>query len=76
MLLARQAFALLLISFFAFFQQVVIEPTTFMQCLVELLFLALGWIDAKLKHLTHTHIMSLNTTFVKQGAAIHPPSFS
>src|SRR6266566_2254309 len=69
--IARERLPLLFIGFFAFLQQVVIEPTAFIQCLVEQGFLFLCWIDSILKHLTHAHIMCLSRTFVKQSHCGH-----
>jgi len=69
--IAGERLTLLFIGFFAFLQQVVIEPTAFIQCLVEQGFLFLCWIDSILKHLTHGHIMCLSRTFVKQSHCGH-----
>src|SRR5712692_6154699 len=72
LLITRQALPLLLIRAFAFFKQMVIEPTTLMKCFVEPGLLLLRWENAVLKHFTHTHIMRLNATVVNRARATHP----
>ena len=72
LLVERQALASLLIGIAPVCKQVVIEPTTFFQGIVELGFLLFRRIDPVLKHLTHPYIMRLNTRGVKKEAAIHP----
>ncbi len=72
LLIARQALPLLLIRAFAFFKQMVIEPTTLLKSFVEPGLLLLRWENAVLKHFTHTHVIRLNATVVNRARATHP----
>lgn len=72
LLVERRGFPCLLVGITAVREQVIIQPSAFFQHGIELCFLIMGWIDAVLKHLTHTHNMHLNRTNVKRGAAPHP----
>lgn len=56
--IARQALAFLLIGILAHLKQVVIEPTTLVQCLIELCFLFLRWVDSIPKVFDHALIIA------------------
>jgi hypothetical protein len=53
----------------SFFKQVVIQPTTFIQNIAQLVRLLFGWIETVLKHFIHTHSLAQSRTYVKKGAA-------
>ena len=72
LLVERQALACLLVGFFAFGKQVVIQPTALFKRLIELGLLLFGRIDAILIHFTHVCVIAENTTVVKRRSAPMP----
>ncbi len=70
--IATEAFPSLLIGFFPFFQQVVIEPTALFERLTQQGFLFLRWVNPVLKHFMHIDIVAQNTAGVKREAAPPP----
>ncbi len=81
LLIKRETLSRLFIGAFASFQQVIIEPTTLMQGLVERFDLFLGWVYSVLVSFTHAHSIAQNRvvcqakplyTCPKQGTPIHP----
>jgi hypothetical protein len=65
LLITRETFSCVRVSMLALLQQMVIQPTTLIKGLVELVNLLPGGIDAILKHFTHVHILCLNCRVVK-----------
>jgi hypothetical protein len=66
LLVECEALAFLLVGSTPFLKQMVIEPTAFLENIVELLFFLLAWVDAILKHFTHNQIINLNRTAVEE----------
>lgn len=64
--IAGKRLPILLPSITPFLKQVVIEPSTFFQCLIEQGFLFLAWIDAILKYFMHILILTQIGTDVKE----------
>ncbi len=71
LLIARQSFAILLISRLALFKQVIVEPTALFKRVIELCFLLFGGVYPILKHFTHVSILWINGTGVKHPAFPH-----
>jgi hypothetical protein len=67
----RESLACLLVGVLALFQQVIIEPTTLLEGLIELVQLFLGWIDAILKHFMYIVLVAQTEQGVKRETA--PP---
>src|SRR5947209_1768968 len=65
--------SILFIGLLAFCQQMIIEPPTLFQDLIEPGFLFLGWIYPVLKHFTHVQMIAQSTAGVKREAAPHLP---
>ena len=73
LLVARQAFAVLLIGILARGQQMIIQPSALFKRESELLLLFLGRVDPILKVFKHISIICLNKTLVK-GQVVPNPS--
>jgi hypothetical protein len=70
LLIAGQTPTLLLIRILAALKQVVVEPTAFIQYVVELRFLFPGWEYPVQKHFTHISIINLNCSVVKSVSPV------
>ncbi len=75
LLIKRKAFALLLIRGFAHFQQVVIEPTALVKCLIEHASLLFCGIYPIFVGFTHGYILAQNSYEVKQEADLEEAPF-
>src|SRR5712691_10356164 len=65
LLVARETFSRLRVGMLAHLQQVIIQPTTLIKGLVELVKLFPRWIYSILKHFTHIHMIYLICSSVK-----------
>jgi len=65
LLIARETLSCVRVRMLALLQQVIIQPTTLFQGLVEFVNLLPGGIDAILKHFTHVHILCVIYSSVK-----------
>jgi hypothetical protein len=74
LLIERKGFPRLLIGGFAYFQQVVIEPTALRKCLVKLVNLFLGWVDPVLVGFTYMQSIAQSREGVKRNRSTPAPN--